>query len=41
MQANKRADRVSIDGIELVLTAPDDHEAEWLDFDDCVLRCRV
>lgn len=31
-------DRVSIDGVELVLPAPDDHEAEWLDFDDCVLR---
>jgi MoxR-like ATPase len=37
-QESRGTDRVSIDGIELVLLAPDDHEAEWLDFDDCILR---
>ena len=32
------ADRVNIDGVEIVLTPPDDHESEWLDFDHCVQR---
>jgi hypothetical protein len=29
---------VPIDGVELVLAPPDDHDVEWIDFDACVLR---
>jgi MoxR-like ATPase len=32
------ADRINIDGVEIILTPPDDHESEWLDFDHCVQR---
>jgi len=31
-------DRVTIDGVEIILAPPDDHESEWLDFDHCVQR---
>jgi MoxR-like ATPase len=29
---------VTIDGVELVLAPPDDHDVEWLDFDACIQR---
>jgi len=35
------AERVIIDGIEVALTAPDQHECEWLDFDFCVQRLQA
>src|SRR5215208_4751573 len=35
------AERVIIDGIEVVLTAADQHESEWLDFDFCTERLQA
>jgi len=35
------SERVTIDGTELVLAAPDQHESEWLDFDFCVQRLQA
>ncbi len=32
------AGMVTIDGVDLVLAPPDDHDVEWLDFDACVQR---
>jgi len=35
------AERVNIDGTEVILTAPDNHQSEWLDFDCCVQRLQA
>ena len=35
------AERAIIDGIEVVLTAADQHESEWLDFDFCTERLQA